>query len=277
LGKPKVLHQWEESKEVSRYSSDVIIKLAKDITPRVLLLAAVIMVPVYLFLRGIIPEEIVPRLRHGFIGAFIFGILYCLYLFLYGVLRRFFRVKYKIDEKKIVKSVITESKFIYWKDVTAYSVSEEEQFPGVIFIKIYPKRMRKMALCLPKGEFSEQVIKTFSERCSLAAESRFTSPRGTILTDLEYLYLLVLSFVYSIIAAYLVFLYKIKHQLILLLIIVAFGPGTLGCLFLYGMKIVKEKNIKVYALIFNLFGLVLFCLYLVLFELYRWSKLLRDF
>jgi hypothetical protein len=189
-------------------------------------------------------------------------------------LRRFFGVKYRIDEKKIVKGNITESKVIYWKDVTAYSISEEEQFPGVILIKVYPKRRRKTALYLPKGELSEQVIKTFSERCSLIAESECASAAKTVLTDYEYLYLLVFSFVYSIVAAYLVFLYRVKRPLILLLIILVFGPGTLGCLFLYGAKIVKEKSVKGYALIFNFFGFVLFFLYLVLFEFYRWSKLL---
>jgi hypothetical protein len=275
LQKGNIIHRWKEPEEVTAYSSSIFIQMSKDITPRVLLMVSLILVPVFLVLSNLAPEEIFRPIARHLIWILPVAILLCLLYFVQGLLGRFFETKYTIGEKKIVKTGFN-NKVIYWKNVTGYSLGKDEQFPDAISITVYSKRI-KTVLWLPKGELSSQVISTFNERCPLITEVEADQPSRTILSDSEYFYLLVLSLIYSIMAAYLVFPYRsARLWKFILLVTIVLGPGTLGCLFFYGWESLKEKAVRAYALIFNMFAFFLSSLCWILLCLYHWSKIIKE-
>ena len=275
MKKSKIIHQWKEPKAVRYHSSDISFKLFKTLIPRVVVLTAAIIIPVYLLLSKVLPEEHLPVLKRGLVGTFFFSLFLCFIFVVIVFSHRFLGNSYRIDEKRIAEFGLNYSKVIFWKNVTGYSVSEEEQFPDVASITVYSKN-RKMILWLPKGPLFEQIVGTFNERCPLVSEAECTPPTKTILTNYAYFFLLFSTIVYSIAVAY--FAHKHISRLVfpLLLLIFALGPGTLGCFLLYGKKIVKGKGITSYAIFFNFLGFILSLLLLILFQLYYWSKIIRD-
>jgi len=276
LGRSTIIHKWKEPKEVILYVSDLLIGMGKELVPRVLLLAGGILFAVFFFLSRILPEGILPDPKRAFIMTLLVPGLMCLIYFLYPILIRFFTPTYQISDKTIVRRSIFSETAMSWKTVTGYSLFEEEQFPDVLAITVHAKK-RKMVLLVPKGELSEQVTATFSQRCTLISERADSPPARTMLTNAQYLWLLVFSLAYSMGIAYLVHPYRSGFLIgFVVVATMVFGPGTLGCIAIYGIKSFRQKDVRGYALIFNFLAAMFLALFLVLLEIYYWSKIIKE-
>jgi len=273
--KGNIIHRWKEPKEVTAHLFRKSIQMGKDFVPRALLIVSIILILSFLFLNNLAPEEIFRPLARRLILVFLCMCFLISVGFVHPILDRLFGTKYTITNKKIVKSSIGSPKVIYWKNVTGYSLCEEEEFPDVISITVYSNRF-KTVLWLPKGELSSQVITTFTERCPLITESEDDQFSGITLSDSVYFHLFILSLIYSFVVAYLVFPYRSWRLIKLIwLITIVLGPGTFGCLFFYGWKTLKKTVIR-HALFLNWFAFFFFSLCLVLLELHHWSKIIKE-
>ena len=276
MRKGKIIHEWKEPKEVKRFISGLMIKMGRDFVPRVLVAVAALLLLLFWFLNRTLPDEVLPALNRGLIGVFVAAIGFCSLYFAYPVLGRRFGTKYEITDKKITQTDIGGGKVMLWKDVKGYTPSEDTEFPKVVSIIVHPKH-RKMVLWIPKGELAEQVMTTFSERCPLIRESEAPESRRAPLSDFEILELLLTTVAYSIVVGYLVSVYLSRPTLIIVLVITLLvGPGTIGCLLLYGKKTFRDKNFRGLAYGFNFCGFILLMLTWVLFALYPWSQVIKE-
>lgn len=277
LSKPEIIHEWVEPKEVNRFTSGLLIKMGRDFTPRVLIVVAVLLLLLYWFLHEILPDnEILPALDRGLLVAFVASIILCSLFFVRPLLGRCSQTKCKISDREVSKSDINGKEIILWKNVKGYCPSESYDFPNLTSILVYG-RPRKMVLWVPRGELAEQVVTTFSERCPLIREDEDRQSEKVVLSDLEYLALLITSVGFAIVVGNLLFTYSSRPALIVLLLVtLVFGPGTMGCFLLHGKKILREKNLKGIAVLFNLLGFVLFMLAWALFALYHWSQVIKE-
>ena len=267
---------WKAPREAERYMFSIHVKMWKAVVPRVVCVTAAILLVVFGFLWNILPEDILASLKWGFLGVFGAAMLYCFLFFVHPLFSLVFGTGYEIDEARILKRGITGDTTVVWADVTGYSVLEDQQFPDLVLITAHTKD-RRLNLWLSKGRLAEQVITTFAERCALVAESQGAVRVTRLLTDAQYIYLLVLTLFYSLAVGFLLHAHGSVLVLVLVCVVtVMLGPGTLGCLLLYGTRTVKDRFAKAYAGAFNVAGLVLLFFFFILFELYHWSKIIKE-
>lgn len=234
------------------------------------------MLLLYWFLHRTLPDEVLPALDRGLVGVFLGSVGVCCLPFVCALLGRWFQTKCKISEKGISRSDINGARFLLWKDVTGYTPSRSNEFPGLMSILVHSKR-RGMVLWIPRGELAEQVITTFAERCPLIHEDEKARSERVTVSDSETLELLLTSVAYSILAGYLLFAYPSRPMLIIVFgITILVGPGTIGCLLLYGKKTFRDGKLKAIACVFNMLGLVLLMLTWSLFAFYHWSQVIRE-
>lgn len=276
MGKSRILHKWNRPKEIDFEVSRLLIKTGRDMLPRLILVIGIILLLLYLFLSRFVPEEVFPAIRRGIIGSFICAQLLPCGFLLMGLLRRYLRTRYEICENKIVQWDWLNTESISWRKVRGYSYSDSDHFLNMISIELHLKNKKKMALSLQKGELSEQVLRTFSERCQMMSEDEDQRLKRIILKKWEMLYLLTLSLAYAVLGGYILFTHKLWFLYVIsLLVTMLLGPGTLGCFLLCGMRILKDKAIRTYAIIFNAAGMTFMMFSWVLFELYYWSDVIR--
>jgi hypothetical protein len=195
-----------------------------------------------------------------------------------GLLRRYLRTKYEIYEKKILEGDFLNTETISWGNIRGYSYFDDEKFPRIISIRLHLKSKKKKVLWVPKGEISERIVRTFSDRCPLISEVEGERRSRMILSKWEYLYLLAVTLTYSVLGGYFVHKHPPGFPLVLVLIlfIIIFGPGTLACFFMYGTKTVKDKIVKGFAFFYNFAAFVFTVLFWMLFEFYYWSEVIRK-
>ena len=252
------------------------LKMARDFAPRVLVGLAVMLVLLYWFLHRTVPSDVLPTLDRGLAVVFLTSAFLCCLPFAFSLMGQWFPTRCRISKKEISQSGFSGVRFLLWKDVKGYAPSASDEFPGLISILVRAKR-RKMVLWIPKGELAEQVITTFGERCPLIPEDEKERSEKVTVSDSEAMQLILGSVAYAILAGYLLFVYSSRAMLIMVPAITLFlGPGTIGCLLLYGKKTFREKNVKGIAGVFNMLGFMLLMLTWALFALYHWSQVIKE-
>ena len=275
--KKDVIHEWKEPKEVKRYGSGLMINMVKGSMPRVLIGTAVILLLLFWFFNHTLPEDVLPELNRGLVIVFVAAVLICSFCLAHPILVRIFGTTYKITDRKISTSDINGSNAVLWKHVKGYSLSEHQELPDAVSILVHSRKSRKMVLWVPKGELAEQITTTLSERCPLIQEAEEPRPSTPTLSDFEMLQLLLATLAYSVVGGYLLSVYKSPIPLrVIFGATLILGPGTIGCLFLYGRKAIHDKRLRALALVFNFLGLVLLMLTWALFMFYRWSEVIKD-
>lgn len=276
MSKPAIIHEWSEPKEVRRFSSGLMTQMGRGFVPRVLVTAAAILLLLYWFLHRTLPDEVLPALDRGLVRVFLGSVGVCCLPFVYALLGRWGPTNYEISEKRISKSDIAGLRVVLWKHVKGYTPLRSSEFPNVISILVHSKR-RGIVLWIAKGDLAEQVMRTFGERCPLIPEDEEERSGKPVPSDFEILQLLLTTVAYSGVVGYLLSGHLSRPTLIVVLVITLLaGPGTIGCLLLYGKKTFRNKNVKFFAYVFNLFGLVLVMLALVLFDFYYWSEVIKE-
>lgn len=234
------------------------------------------MLLLYWFLHRTLPNEVLPALDRGLVVVFCASLVLSSLYLIHPLLSRCFQTKCKISDKGIRKADISGEHVMLWKDVRGYTTTRSNDFANLISILVHSKR-RKMVLWIPKGELAEQVMTTFRQRCPLIPEEEEERSGKPVPSDFEILQLLLTTVVYSGVVGYLLSACFSRPVLIFVfLITLLVGPGTMGCLLLYGKKTFRNKNLKFFAYVFNLFGLVLVMLALVLFDFYYWSEVIKE-
>jgi len=251
-------------------------QMGRGFVPRVLVAVAVVLLLLYWFLHRTLPDEVLPALDRGLVGVFLGSVGVCCLPFVYALLGRWGPTNYEISEKRISKSDIAGLRVVLWKDVKGYTPSRSSEFPNVISILVHSKR-RGMVLWIAEGDLAEQVMTTFRQRCPLIPEDEEERSGKPVPSDFEILQLLLTTVVYSGVVGYLLSACFSRPVLIFVfLITLLVGPGTMGCLLLYGKKTFRNKNLKCFAYVFNFFGLVLVISALVLFDFYYWSQVIKE-
>lgn len=278
MRKGKIIHKWNRPKEIDHELSDLLIKTGQDMLPRLILVMGIILLSLYFFLRWVVPEEVLPNVKKVFVFCFFFSLFLPCGFIVQGLLKRYIRTKYEICEKKILEGDFLNTETISWGNIRGYSYSDDEKFPSIISIMLHLKTKKKKVFWVPKGKISERVVRTFSNRCPLISEVEGERRSRMILSKWQYLYLLATTLTYSVLVGY--FIHKNPPRfplgLVLILVVIIFGPGTLACFFMYGTKMVKDKIVKGCAFFFNFAALVFIMLFWMLFEFYYWSEVIRK-
>jgi hypothetical protein len=232
------------------------------------------------FLNKVVPKVVFPGLWKAFVGTLFGVVLLCLLQFFLWFTRRLLGTEYEISEKALTRKNIDGIRAIRWKDVTGYSVFEDRQFAGAVSIRVHAKT-RNITLWVPRGELLEQVKATFTQRCGCTRDSQDEASTEIVVTEAQYLWLLVFTLAYSIGVGYLAhsWVHSRKSALPIAFAILGtlvFGPGTLGCIAIYGIKSFRQKDVRGYALIFNFLAAMFLGLFLVLLEIYHWSRIIKE-
>lgn len=272
MGKDEILFKWKQPKQVRDFYISFSLKKGKKVLLRIPIIIFILLASFYLYLKFILPEDITKPFLRSFVILF-FGIILlcgiCLILLILGHLTK----SYEITNKKIKKSSILGDTTIYWKKVKGYKVSTEEELPGILSLKIY-SNLKPHVLFIQEGELSQDIINLFDSRVSVAEDKE--KPR-TKITKTELWYLFTFTLVFSICFAFLFYFKKPKiSRIVFLLFTFLFGPGTIGCTFLYGKKLIKEDKLRGQALFFNFVGLVIFMLTFMLIMFYHYSQIIKE-
>lgn len=260
MPKPKVLHEWRMPRRLRRDEFKQSIVLARHIIPRILLLTGLLVVPFVWYVASIAPRDILPmdKLVPGLCGL---GMLVAVFLFVPGM-DYLLGGWYKIDERMVIRTASLGTNTMHWQSVTGYHLEQDiNDIFGATAIVLHTKSGRTFTLWLDDADLTAQVMETVKSRCPLM-DTTATIPGASrvMVSGNERSQLLLVTIVYSLGHAFVLHLCMGRQSWInvyLMLVPLIAGPGTLGCLLLYGIRRFKEKIVTVHAIAFNMLGFVL--------------------
>jgi hypothetical protein len=160
-----------------------------------------------------------------------------------------------------------------------YLLSNHEQLPEITVLWIHAHGTGRR-LYLPEDDLAHEIVRAVAERVPFVEEFPY-SLRRIELSKGQYVYMCLFTFVYSILAAWYfnynyVVLHEGRHFWLFLPLVIAFGPGTLGLLALFGKRLVKNNYLRACALIFNMTALSLSMLFSLVHLFYYFSKQIEQ-
>lgn len=165
---------------------------------------------------------------------------------------RFSRSIFLITEKGIRMSSGSRAFFEPWTRIQVYWLSQHEQFPELTMVILQLKKWKR-TLILPEDEQADKIIETISERIPKVDPKEPVDKPRTSLTTLQYIYLSILTLVYSFFFTYVIVETRSRSvQLAFIYLALLLGPGTLGSIHMFGFKFFKDKGIKEATILFNL-------------------------
>lgn len=260
--KAEVLFEWKSPEIIADYEIKKLFQEGKTAAPRILIFTAGLLIILYFALNRVLPEDFDMSFTKSFIGIFLFAAVLMVYIYLvFPLIMRYSRDTYKITEKGIKVAGGTKSTLLRWDKLEGYTLERSEKVSEISVLTIYGRGTRRR-LYLPKGKIAEEIKKVISERVQPIGQEP-DSYEKIKLSKLQYLYLCLLSLVYSICAVYFISTHPNKFVFRLIILFVAvFGPGTLGLLSLFGRKLLTNRHLKLYALVFNMLAVGLTMLFM---------------
>jgi len=270
--KPKIIHEWQSPEKIAVHDMRELFRQVKAAAPRILIFTGVLLIALHLFMNKFLPEDAELSFTKAFILVFLFAIgLVCYIYLVYPLIIRYSRYKYKITDEGVNVSWGGQSRLLRWNKITGYILAKHEQVSEISVISICAQDTIRR-LYLPEEDLAQEIIASVAERLPLL-EQVPESLKRIELSKSQRLYLCLFTIIYSVLAAfYMVLAMPKKVGPFVFIVVMIFGPGTLGLSALFGRKLFKNKSLKVYAIVFNMVALGLIMLFSLLFLLYHFSK-----
>lgn len=248
-----IIHSWTVPKAASDYLAKQVLHRAKIVLPILLSVTTIIVITFWLVLKRLTSgiefsfsnKSCVPPLFIIFIGLpFIY--------FCDWFLTKRSQIKYSIGSKGIyiTKSSSTEI-FYAWEKYECFIPIKEEVIPESKVIGLRLKRGSLRHLYLPDTNLVAEVIQTLENKLPVC-QTDITLR----LTVYHWAFLFTLSCVYYACLLCLFLFGKLPQfellPIILILLILYLGPGTLGLLLLFGRKFFKSHQFFRFAILWNM-------------------------
>lgn len=270
--KPKIIHEWQSPEKIAVHDMRELFRQGKTGALRILIFTGALLIALHLFMNKFLPEDFEISFTKAFILIFLFTIGLVCYIYLVcPLIIRYSRYKYKITDEGVNVIGGGQSRVLRWNKITGYILAKHEQVPEISVITICAQDTIRR-LYLPEEELAQEIIASVAERLPLLKQVP-ESLKRIELSKSQRIYLCLFTIIYSVLAAfYMVLAMPKKVGPFVFIVVMIFGPGTLGLSALFGRKLFKNKYLKVYAIVFNMVALGLIMLFSLLFLLYHFSK-----
>ena len=255
MGSENIIFEWHEPKEQHREAFKTVYKLHIKLFPQTAILATLIIYGIYLLVKDLpLPDEH-PSWERLFIIAYLGCLALTILMFFLAPLDSLFtKTKYQLTERGI-KIISSRLRYLKWENLKAYNIDETK--PNIIYLTTLSNKNKVNGIFIPKEKLCE-IIERIPEGLAQFDFNKWRDEQR--LPSGINMYLFVFSAIYATLLAYFYALYYFTRTnlIIVLILIVIFGPGTIGTLIVFRKRFFKDARIRALARCFNFFAVVLF-------------------
>lgn len=265
--KRKIIYEWKEPEQLINYRISEQKKLAKKFVLRVQFFIIPVLIFLYAFFKTFSPDRLDVNWENIFLAMFFGSLILSCIPFLLPLETRYSKRSLAISNKGISRDNFS----MYWKRIKGYWVSQDEHIIELKVVKIiYSNRI--FTFVLPEDVTAQNIIIETLEQNTPYVDLP-DRPEIIKLSKRQVLYFSILTFIYSLLVTFLIVKTRnIVFFIVALWLSVFLGPGTIGCLHVFGKKYWKNHSIKKSAGMFNITPIFIIILLIILFEFYRLSK-----
>jgi hypothetical protein len=254
MGSENIIFEWYEPKEQRREAFKTIYKLHIKLFPQIAVLATLVIYGIYLLVKDLpLPDEH-PSWERLFTRAYLGCLALIILMFFLAPLQSLTKTKYQLTERGI-KVISSRLRYLKWENLKAYNIDETK--PNIIYLTTLSNKNKVNSIFIPKEKLCE-IIERIPEGLAQFDFNKWREEQR--LPSGINMYLFIFSAIFATLLAYFCALYYFTriNLIIVLILILIFGPGTIGALIVFRKRFFKDASIRALARCFNLFAVILF-------------------
>jgi hypothetical protein len=273
---PEIICGWEKPKQVCIHEMKELFRQGKTAAPRILIFTAGLLLIVHHFLNAVLPDDFGASFSRAFIGVFVIAVWgVCSFYVIRPLIYGYSRCTYKITDKGIYATGGPRPWHLAWGMMQGYFISPHDEISGIRILSIRTASTVR-ELYLPESELADNIASLVAEKVR-RLERIPESLRKMRLSEARYAWLLVLTIIFSVSAAYCIITCPCPYIVgLILFAIMLFGPGTLGLALLHGRRFLKNRYLLSYAITFNMAAVAVTIMLTIMFFIYHLSKQIEQ-
>ncbi|MHC5054100.1 MAG: hypothetical protein ACYTKD_05210 [Planctomycetota bacterium] len=195
-----------------------------------------------------VPDLEVPWGKVAAASAVLFGLL-ALTIVLEGA---FGKTKYTLGQEGVTRESDSKKTVFAWADMVGFRLDEDRGFTYMVF---HMRNGGTRMVLLPRGEEAEGIVRAVAERVPRLDRPPESEGPDVVVGESTGYVLLALTIVYALGVGYLLAAHGGQYTLLAAVVLTfVAGPGTIGCVILYGRKLFRRGNVHSMRLQATAFG-----------------------